>query len=145
MTDVQLLTITLTLLAILGSMLANRKSVEDLRDVLRAELKAEIAEVNSQIKEQGANLTAQIKAQGTDLTAQIKDQRADLTAQIKAQGAELTAGLLRVEAIRDVLFAEMRAQRSEINAALQRIENKLDHVTDTVASHSQRLDKLEGK
>jgi hypothetical protein len=46
-TDVQLLTITLTLLAILGSVWANRKSVEDMRDVLRAELKAQAAEFNT--------------------------------------------------------------------------------------------------
>lgn len=76
MTDVQLLTITLTLLAILGSVWANRKSVEDMRDVLRAELKA---------------------------------------------------------------------QAAEFNTAFQRIENKIDHLADTLATHSGRLDKLEGK
>lgn len=41
MTDLQLLTAAITLLAIFGAMYSNRKSVEDMRDVLRAEFKAE--------------------------------------------------------------------------------------------------------
>lgn len=86
MTDVQLLTIGLTLLAIFGATFANRKSVEDMRDVLRAEN--------------------------------------------KTQAAEFTAAL--------------KVQSAELNAALIRIENKIDHVAEMVASHSVRLDKLEG-
>jgi hypothetical protein len=87
MTDVQLLTITLTLLAILGSVWANHKSVEDMRDVLRAELKAQAAEFGLALK----------------------------------------------------------TQSGENNTVLQRIENKIDHFADTIATHSGRLDKLEGK
>lgn len=79
MTDLQLLTIVLTLLGIFGATFWTRKGVEDMRDVLRAEMKAQIGE----------------------------------------------------------LAAEMRL-------GFQRIENKLDHLADTVASHSARLDKLEG-
>ena len=45
MTDMQLISLGLTLLAILASMYANRKSIEDTRDVLRAESKAEFAEM----------------------------------------------------------------------------------------------------
>lgn len=76
MTDIQLLTIVITLFAIFGSMLANRKSVEDMRDVLRV---------------------------------------------------------------------EMKAQAAEWNGSLQRIENKLDHISETLASHGTRLDRLENK
>lgn len=81
MTDIQLLTMTITLLAILGAMYGNRKSVEDMRDVLRAE---------------------------------AKTQTVELRAEVKAQTVELTA-------------------------VLQRIENKLDHLAETVASHSEKL------
>jgi hypothetical protein len=45
MTDVQLVTIVLTLLAIFGSILYNRKGIEDMRDVLRAEIRAASAEL----------------------------------------------------------------------------------------------------
>ena len=76
MTDPQLLTVVLTLVAILGSIIANRKSVEDMRDVLRAEAKAGTAE-------------------------------------------------LRID--------------------LQRIENKIDHLSETVALHGTRLEALEKK
>jgi hypothetical protein len=79
MTDIQLLTIVLTLLAIFGATFWTRKGVEDMRDVLRAEMKAQTAE----------------------------------------------------------FLAEMRL-------GFQRLDNKLDHLADTQASHSARLDKLEG-
>lgn len=49
-----------------------------------------------------------------------------------------------VEDMRDVLRAEMRAQTAELRTDFQRVENKLDHLADTIASHSARLDKLEG-
>jgi hypothetical protein len=57
MTDVQLLTIILTLLAIFAGAYANRKSVEDMRDVLRAEMKAMQAELLSRFE----NLEAKLK------------------------------------------------------------------------------------
>lgn len=44
MSDMQLLTLVITLLAIGGAMYGNRKSVEDMRDVLRAESKTQAAE-----------------------------------------------------------------------------------------------------
>ncbi len=84
MTDVQLLTIVLTLLAVFGAMYSNRKSTEDMRDVLRAESKAQAAEMR----------------------------------------------------------AESRAQAAEMSAVWQRIENKLDHLADTLAGHSERVDNL---
>lgn len=79
MTGAELLTIGLPLLAIFGSIVANRKSLEDMRDVLRAEF-----------------------------------------------------------------TAALNVQSTELAAALTRIENKIDHVAEMVASHSERLDKLEG-
>lgn len=39
MTDMQLITLVVTLVAILGAMFSQRKSVEDMRDVLRAEMR----------------------------------------------------------------------------------------------------------
>ena len=87
MTDIQLLTIVLTLLAIFGSTFANRKSVEDMRDVLRAEMKAQVAELNLTLKEQTADL----------------------------------------------------------KATLLGIANKLDHLAEMVATHGERLDKLDGR
>jgi hypothetical protein len=84
MTDLQLITLIVTLLAIFAAMYGNRKSVEDMRDVLRAEIKA----VSS------------------------------------ASSLEL----------RDVV--------TPINLALQRIENKLDHVTETQATHSEAIAEL---
>lgn len=45
MTDIQLLTIVLTLLAIFAGIYLNRKSVEDMRDVLRAESKVQTTQI----------------------------------------------------------------------------------------------------
>ncbi len=50
MTDMQLISLGLTLLAIFAAMYGNRKSVEDMRDVLRAESKAELAEMRAEIR-----------------------------------------------------------------------------------------------
>jgi hypothetical protein len=49
MTDLQLLTLVITLLAIFGAMYGNRKSTEDMRDVLRAEWRAGIAEIKTEM------------------------------------------------------------------------------------------------
>ena len=76
MTDLQMVTLVITLLAIFGAMYGNRKSTEDMRDVLRAEWKVGVA---------------------------------------------------------------------EIRADLKLIDNKLDHVVETQARHSDRLDHLEKK
>lgn len=93
MTDIQLLTIVLTLLAIFAGIYLNRKSVEDMRDVLRAEAKAQ--------------------------TTQMESNQRLLAADIRS---------------------EFTTYRSEITVLLLRIENKLDHLAETVASHSQKLD-----
>lgn len=61
MSDVQLLTLTLTLLAILGSMIGNRKSVEDMRDVLRAEMKGQSSELGAEMKAQSSELQAALQ------------------------------------------------------------------------------------
>lgn len=74
----QLMSLVITLLAIFGAMFGNRKSTEDMRDVLRAEFRATLVE---------------------------------------------TMG--------------------PVNLALQRIENKLDHFAETLATHAERIDKLE--
>ena len=58
MTDMQLVSLVLTLLAIFAAMIGNRKSTEDLRDVLRAEMKAESATVRAEV----AALQAEMKA-----------------------------------------------------------------------------------
>jgi hypothetical protein len=44
MTDMQLLTLVITLLAIFGAMYGNRKSTGDMRDVLSAEFRSSITE-----------------------------------------------------------------------------------------------------
>ncbi len=50
------------------------------------------------------------------------------------------------EDMRDVLRAEFRSAITEavapINLTLQRIENKLDHVTETQATHSEAIAEL---
>jgi hypothetical protein len=78
----QLLTLVITLLAIFGAMYGNRKSTEDMRDVLRAELKA---------------------------------GRAEST-------------------------LELRKAVAPLHLALQRIENKLDHLAEVQARHSEKLE-----
>jgi hypothetical protein len=57
MTDLQILTIVITLLAIAGSTYANRKAVEDIRDVLSAEMAAGLTKVSGDIKALEAKLT----------------------------------------------------------------------------------------
>jgi hypothetical protein len=87
MTDMQLMTLVVTLLAIFAAMYGTRKSTEDMRDVLRAEWKAGVSEMR----------------------------------------------------------AEVRTGVGEIRAELKLIDNKLDHVVETQARHSERLDHLEKK
>jgi hypothetical protein len=48
MSDLQLLTIVITLLAIFLAAFFNRKSVEDMRDVLRAEMKTQMIEFKAE-------------------------------------------------------------------------------------------------
>ncbi len=49
MTDLQLPALVITLLAIFGAMYGNRKGVEDMRDVLRAEFRASMTEVTAHL------------------------------------------------------------------------------------------------
>ena len=47
----------------------------------------------------------------------------------------------RLNDVKEVLRAELRANAAEMATALVRIENKLDHLAEIVAGHSERLDK----
>jgi hypothetical protein len=76
----QLLTLVVTLLAIFGAMIGTRKSTEDMRDVLRAEFKANLTET-----------------------------------------------------------------MAPIYLTLQRIENKLDHMAEVQAGHSEAIARLKGQ
>jgi hypothetical protein len=49
MTEMQLLTLVITLLAIFDAMYGNRKSTEDMRDVLRAEFRSTVTEVKADL------------------------------------------------------------------------------------------------
>jgi hypothetical protein len=49
MTDMQLLTLVITLIAIFGAMYSNRKGTEDMRDVLRAEFRSSVTEVKADL------------------------------------------------------------------------------------------------
>jgi hypothetical protein len=61
MTDMQLVAQAVTLLAIVAAMYANRKSLEDARDVLRAEFKAGFAEQRAEFKSDLMELRAEMK------------------------------------------------------------------------------------
>jgi len=61
MTDMHLISLGLTLLAIFAAMYGNRKSVEDIRDVLRAESKAELAELRAESKSEFAEIREEIR------------------------------------------------------------------------------------
>jgi hypothetical protein len=61
MNDMQLVSLGLTLLAIFAAMYGNRKSIEDMRDVLRAESKADIAELRAETRADIADLRAEIR------------------------------------------------------------------------------------
>jgi hypothetical protein len=61
MTDIQLLTIVITLLAIFGAMYGTRKSTEDMRDVLRAEWKGGVSELNATFATGIAEIRADLK------------------------------------------------------------------------------------
>jgi CII-binding regulator of phage lambda lysogenization HflD len=49
MTDMPLLTLVITLLAIFGAMYSNRKGTEDMHDVLRAEFRSSVIEVKADL------------------------------------------------------------------------------------------------
>jgi hypothetical protein len=61
MTDMQLLTLVITLLAIFGAMYGNRKSTEDMRDVLRAEWKGGVGEIRAELKTGLGEIRADLK------------------------------------------------------------------------------------
>jgi hypothetical protein len=50
MTDAQIIAIAITVLAILGGALINNARITDVKEVLRAELRAEIGQLRSEIK-----------------------------------------------------------------------------------------------
>ena len=49
----------------------------------------------------------------------------------------------RITDTKETLRAEMQVVKGEILVMLTRIENKIDHIAEMQASHSERLDKLE--
>jgi hypothetical protein len=61
MTDLQLVTLVITLLAIFGAMYGNRKSTEDMRDVLRAEWKAGVGEIRAELRTGLGEIRADLK------------------------------------------------------------------------------------
>jgi hypothetical protein len=85
-TDIGLLTIVLTLLAIAGSTYANRKSLENMRDVLRAEmqassasLRAEMASMRTGMQESSASLRVEMQALSASLGTRIQSLEAKMT------------------------------------------------------------------
>jgi hypothetical protein len=78
MTDMQLISFGLPLLAIFAAMHGNRKSVEDMRDVLRAEWKSEIAEMRAGSKSEMAELRAGSKSEMAELRAEMAEMRTEM-------------------------------------------------------------------
>ncbi len=72
MTDMQLISLGLTLLAIFAAMYGNRKSVEDMRDVLRAESKSELAGMRAESKSELAEMRAESKSEMAELRAEMR-------------------------------------------------------------------------
>ena len=75
---------------------------------------------------------------------------------LKAEREELKTGSAMVAEVKETLraetkseatamCAEMAARFAEVNLLLVRIDNKLDHMIETQADHSSRLDKLESQ
>jgi len=95
--DMQLVSLGLTLLAIFAAMVGNRKSVEDMRDVLRAESNADLAGLRAESKADLIELRTQSKADIAELRAEFTELRADLTelrAEIRGGFASLETKLL---------------------------------------------------
>jgi len=76
--------------------------------------------------------------------------------ELKAEREELKTGSATVAEVKETLRAEMKSEATamcaeigarfaEMNLLLVRIDNKLDHVIETQADHSSRLEKLEGQ
>ena len=63
--------------------------------------------------------------------SRINEAKETLRAEFKTLGAELRADSIQL--------------RADLNATLVRIENKIDHIAEMQASHSERLDRLENK
>ncbi len=53
--------------------------------------------------------------------------------------------LAKMEALRESVRADAAILRLEFVTATIKIDNKLDHVIETQATHSERLSSLEGK
>jgi len=61
--------------------------------------------------------------------SKITDAKETLRAEMKTLGADMRSDSVQL--------------RSDLTLALLRIENKIDHIAEMVASHGERLDKLE--
>jgi hypothetical protein len=61
--------------------------------------------------------------------SRIGEAKETLRAEIKTLGGELRTDSIQL--------------RADLNATLVRIENKIDHIAETQAVHSERLDRLE--
>ena len=81
MTDMQLLTLVVTLLAIFGAMIGTRKSTEDMRDVLRAEFRSAITEAVAPI-----NLALQRIENKLDHMAEVQATHSEAIAELKRRG-----------------------------------------------------------
>ncbi len=86
MTDLQLVSLVLTLVAILGAVFYNRKSVEDMRDVLRAETKAESAVLRGEITTLRAEMNVGFAQVGA--TLQRVENKLDHYAEVQAKHQE---------------------------------------------------------
>jgi F0F1-type ATP synthase membrane subunit b/b' len=91
MNDMQLISLGLTLLAIFGAMYGNRKSLDDMRDVLRSESKADFTALRAEF----AELRAETKAGLAELRAETKADIAELRAESKADIADLRTEMRR--------------------------------------------------
>jgi hypothetical protein len=94
MTDLQLVTLAITLLAIFGAMYGNRKAVEDMRDVLRAEFKGELRDATNEIR------------------GELRDGTNEIRGELRSATNEIHLILQRIENKLDH-FAEIQATHSE--------------------------------
>lgn len=74
--------------------------------------------------------------------SRITEAKETLRADTKRVEDTLHADLGRVEG---VLRAEINGISSELKAVMMQLNNKLDHIIETQADHSNRLEKLENR
>ena len=136
MTDTQLLTVAITLLAIFIAMLVNNHRMSD----LRTDVGTRIGDLNREFGQRFVDTNRHIDDMANLLRAEMKADRIENSARFVEMKAETNAKFAEMKAETNARFAEMKV---ETNKRFDETNTKLDSILTFLASMDQRIIRLE--